>query len=414
MSLKLHWLPGRKGGLALLALLACRAAPGQVRPTERVRPGIDVLLSDSIGLLNGKSVGLVSNQAGVDAAGVSDVDRLLRAGTHLIALFSPEHGFRGGSDPGAAVAFSVDSATGLPIYSLYGATRAPTDSMLAGIDALLIDLPDVGARYYTYLATTIEVMRAAAHAHRTVIILDRPDPIGGKVQGNILHPAFRSFVGALPMPMRPGMTLGELARLAKQELGIDAELRVVPVAGWRRDQTLWETGLPFLPPSPNLKDLESLFHYPGTCLFEGTALSVGRGTDASFRQVGAPWLDAARVIASLPLAKLPGVQFIPVAFTPVQPGDGKYAGVRVNGIRWILTDESRYDPTLTAMVLLSAIQRIHPDSIGFRASGFDRLAGGPSIREAILAGKDPFELADSWRAAREQWLRHREAALLYR
>jgi uncharacterized protein YbbC (DUF1343 family) len=414
MALKLHWQPGRKGGLALVALLACRAAPGQVRPTDRVRPGIDVLLSDSLALLNGKSVGLVSNQAGVDAAGVSDVDRLLRGGAHLVALFSPEHGFRGAADPGAAIASTVDSATGLPIYSLYGATRAPTDSMLAGIDALLVDLPDVGARYYTYLGTTIEVMRAAARSHRTVIILDRPDPIGGKVQGNILDPAFRSFVGALPMPMRPGMTLGELARLAKQELGIDADVRVVPAAGWRRDQTLWETGLPFLPPSPNLKDLESLFHYPGSCLFEGTALSVGRGTDAAYRQIGAPWLDPAKVIASLPADRLPGVQFIPVAFTPVQPADGKYPGMRVNGIRWILTDESRYDPTLTAVVLLSAIRRIHPDSIGFRASGFDRLAGGSSIREALLAGKDPFELADSWRAAREEWLRHREAALLYR
>ena len=414
MALKLHWLPGRKGGLGLIALLACRAAPGQVRPADRVRPGIDVLLSDSVQLLNGKSFGLVSNQAGVDAAGVSDVDRLLRGGAHLVALFSPEHGFRGAADPGATVASSVDSATGLPIYSLYGATRAPTDSMLAGIDVLLIDLPDVGARYYTYLGTTIEVLRAAARSHRTVIILDRPDPIGGKVQGNILDPAFRSFVGALPMPMRPGMTLGELARLAKQELGIDADLRVVPVAGWRRDQTLWQTGLPFLPPSPNLKDLESLFHYPGSCLFEGTALSVGRGTDAAFRQIGAPWLDPEKVIASLPLARLAGVQLIPVAFTPVAPGDGKYAGVRVRGIRWILTDESRYDPTLTAVVLLSAIQRIHPDSLGFRASGFDRLAGGPLIREAILAGKDPFELADSWSAAREDWLRHREPALLYR
>ena len=413
MSLKLHWLPGRKSGLALIASLACRAAPGQVPPVDRVRPGIDVLLSDSVGLIRNKAVGLVSNQAGVDAAGIGDVDRLLRGGIHLVALFSPEHGFRGAADPGATVASTVDSATGLPIYSLYGATRAPTDSMLGGIDALLIDLPDVGARYYTYLATTIEVMRAAARLHRTVIILDRPDPIGGRVQGNILDPAFRSFVGALPMPMRPGMTLGELARLARQELALDVELQVVPAAGWRRSQTLWDTGLPFLPPSPNLKDLESLFHYPGSCLFEGTALSVGRGTDAAFRQIGAPWLDPARVIASLPSSKLAGVQFIPVAFTPVQPGDGKYAGIRVNGIRWILSDEASYDPTLTAVVLLAAIQRVHPDSLGFRASGFDRLAGGSSLREAILAGKDPFAIADSWRAAREEWLRHREPALLY-
>jgi len=414
MTRSWHRLSGTNGWVALLALsLGCRTATGQVVPTTRVRPGIEVLLSDSLQLLSGKSVGLVSNQGGIDAAGVSDVDRLLRAGIRLVALFSPEHGFRGAADPGAAVSSTVDSATGLPIYSLYGATRAPTDSMLRGVDLLLVDLPDVGARYYTYLSTTIEVMRAAARAGRTVVVLDRPNPIGGQVQGNILDPAFHSFVGALAMPMRPGMTLGELARLANQELNLKAELKVVPVDGWRRNETLWDTGLPFLPPSPNLKDLESLFHYPGSCLFEGTALSVGRGTDAAFRQIGAPWLDAARVIAELPLSRLPGVRFLPLYFTPVQPGDGKYPGVRVHGIRLVLMDERSYDPTLTAVALLSAIQRIHPDSIGFRAAGFDRLAGGSALREAVRAGRDPFEIVESWRAGREEWLVRRQPALLY-
>jgi uncharacterized protein YbbC (DUF1343 family) len=414
MTKSWHRMSRTNGWVVLLALtLACRAATGQVTPVGRVRPGIEVLLNDSAQLLNGKAVGLISNQAGIDAAGVSDVDRLLRAGVRLVALFSPEHGFRGAANPGAAVASTVDSATGLPIYSLYGATRAPTDSMLQGIDLLLVDLPDVGARYYTYLGTTIEVMRAAARSGRSVVVLDRPNPIGGQVQGNILDPAFRSFVGSLAMPMRPGMTLGELARLANQELNLGAELRVVPVAGWRRSQTLWDTGLPFLSPSPNLKDLESLFHYPGTCLFEGTALSVGRGTDAAYRQIGAPWLDAERVIAELPRGRLPGVRFQALYFTPVQPADGKHAGVRVHGIRLVLTEEPGYDPTLTAVALLTTIQRIHPDSSGFRAAGFDRLAGGATRREAVLAGKDPFEIVASWQAAREEWLVRRQPALLY-
>ena len=396
---------------------ACAKAPasasGPARPAANVRPGIEALLAESIGLVRGRSTGLVSNQGGVDAAGVSDVDRLLRAGIRVVALFSPEHGFRGAADPGEAVVSTRDSATGLPIYSLYGRTTSPTDTMLAGIEVLLVDLPDVGARYYTYPATTFEVMRAAARRRIPVVVLDRPNPIGGAVQGNVLDPAHRSFVGALAEPMRHGLTLGELARLAQLDLGIPADLHVVPVTGWRRDQTFEATGLPFVRPSPNLKDLESLFHYPGTCLFEGTALSVARGTDAPYRQVGAPWLDVPRVLAALPASRLPGVRFEPVEFTPEHPGDGKYAGVPVQGIRLILTDARVYDPTVTAVALLSAIRKVHPDSLGLRAAAFDRLAGGPALREAILAGRDPFAIAEEWRPAREAWLAHRRPVLLY-
>jgi uncharacterized protein YbbC (DUF1343 family) len=414
----------RTAGLA--GLLAACAAPGPaplvpapVRAPSSgallpVQPGVELLLGDSIGLVRGRAVGLVSNQAGVDAAGVSDVDRLLGAGIRLVALFSPEHGFRGAAEPGEQVASSVDSATGLPIYSLYGRTSAPTDSMLQGLDVVLVDLPDVGARYYTYLSTTIEVMRVAARRNLPVVVLDRPNPIGGLVQGNILDMAYRSFVGALPMPMRHGLTLGEAARLANQELRLGADLRVVPAAGWRRGAFFGSTGLPFLPPSPNLQTLESLFHYPGTCLFEGTALSVGRGTDAAFRQVGAPWLDVSRVLAALPTHRLPGVQFLGVRFTPERPGDGKYDGVPLRGIRMVLTDPERYDPTLTAVVLLSTINRIHPDSLRFRPAHFDRLAGGTTLRDAVIAGRDPFAIVASWEPGLATWARHREPVLLYR
>lgn len=379
-----------------------------------VLPGIEGIITDSAHLLRGRAVGLVSNHAGVDASGVSDVERLLRARVRLVALFSPEHGFRGSARPGESVASSVDSVTGLPIYSLYGRTSAPTDSMLAGIDVLLVDLPDVGARYYTYLSTTIEVMRAAARLRKTVVVLDRPNPIGGAVQGNVLDWAYHSFVGALAMPMRHGLTLGELARLANLDLNLGTDLRVIPAENWRRELTLDATGLPFLRPSPNLKDLESLFHYPGTCLFEGTALSVGRGTDLPYHQVGAPWLNVHAVLEALPTDRLPGVQFLGVTFTPLDPADGKYPGVTVPGIRMVLTDPSRYDPTLTAVVLLSTIRRIHSDSVGFRAAGFDRLAGGSSLREALQAGVDPFGIVAAWEPPREAWLLHRESALIYR
>lgn len=391
-------------------------APG-ARPATappKVLPGIEVLIRDSLALVRGRRVGLVTNQGGVDAAGTSDVERLIGAGVHLVALFSPEHGFRGTARPGEPVASGRDSATGLPIYSLYGPQRAPADSMLAGIDLLLVDLPDVGARPYTYLSTTIEVMRSAARLGRRVLVLDRPNPIGGTVQGNVLDPAFRSFVGPLAMPMRHGLTLGELARLANRELSLGCDLGVVPARGWSRRMTLLETGLPFVPPSPNLTDPESLFHYPGTVLFEGTALSVGRGSEAPFRQIGAPWLEVPRVIALAARERLAGVRFAEVGFTPHDPSDGKFPGIPLRGLRLVLTDPARYDPLRTAVTLLSAIQRIHPDRIGFREAGFDRLAGGPGLREAIQAGRAPGEIVRGWQPALAAWEAARRPLLLYR
>lgn len=364
--------------------------------SSRVRPGIDVLLSDSLGLVRGRRIGLVTNQSGIGASGRGDVELMRDARINLVALFSPEHGFRGAADPGAVVASSIDSATGLPIYSLYGRTTAPTDSMLAGVDVMVVDLQDAGARYYTYISTTVEVMKAATRHGIPVIVLDRPDPIGGAVQGNVLDPAFTSFVGRLAVPMRYGMTLGELARLADADLGIHATLTVVPAAGWRRAMTLDDAGLPFVPPSPNLRTLESLFHYPGTCLFEGTNLSVGRGSDAPFEQVGAPWLDTLAVLARIRAERLPGVAFASTAFTPRNPGDGKYADTLLAGIRLRVTDRGAYDPTVTAVHLLAAIRAIHPDRIRWTARQFDRLAGGSSLRTALEAGRPAAEIVAPW------------------
>jgi uncharacterized protein YbbC (DUF1343 family) len=285
--------------------------------------------------------------------------------------------------------------------------------MLTGVEVILVDLPDVGSRSYTYLSTTIEVMRSAARSRRPVVILDRPNPIGGAVQGNVLNPAYRSFVGPLAMPMRHGLTLGELARLANRELSIGATVLVVPTAGWGRTMTLLDTRLPFVPPSPNLKDPESLFHYPGTVHFEGTALSVGRGTDAPFRQVGAPWLDTRRVKALFDAEQLAGVRLEEVTFTPVSPGDAKFPGITVRGLRLVMTDPARYDALHAAVALLVAVKRVHPDSIGFRTSGFDRLAGGPGLREAIQSGRTASSIVDGWKAEREAWIRYREPELLY-
>jgi uncharacterized protein YbbC (DUF1343 family) len=383
------------------------------RPAASVLPGIDVLLRDSVRLVRGRRVGLVTNQGGVDARGVSDVARLRSAGVRLVALFSPEHGFRGAAEPGAVVASTVDSATGLPIYSLYGAVTAPTAEMLQGVDLLLVDLQDAGARYYTYIGTTIDVMAAAAPRRIPVVVLDRPDPIGDPVQGNVLDPAFTSPVGRLPVPMRHGLTIGELARLARAELGLATALTVVPLAGWRRSLIWDETGLPFVAPSPNLRTLEALLHYPGLCLFEGTALSVGRGTDAPFEAIGAPWLDTAAVLRRVRDAAPPGVRFRGTSFTPRAPGDGKFADTLVAAIRLEVTDRRSYDPVRTAVILLAAVQAVHPDRIGWIARHFDRLAGGPALREALSAGRAPEEIVGGWAGELAAFRERRKPYLLY-
>jgi len=370
-----------------------------VAEADRVRPGIDVLLSDSLHLVRGRRVGLVSNHAGVDAAGVHDVDRLLGADLQLVALFSPEHGFRGAAAPGERVEHSVDSATGLPIYSLYGRTSSPTPDMLRDIEVMIVDLPDAGARYFTYITTTAAVMRAAGEAGIPVLVLDRPNPIGGVArQGNVNVPEHRSAVGLLSVPMRHGLTLGEQALLARDELDLDVDLVVVPMDGWRRPMAFDDTGLPFIRPSPNLPTLESLFHYPGLCLFEGTALSVGRGSDAPFGQIGAPWLDTTAVLAAMRDAALPGVTFRGVSFVPDHPGDGKFDGVPLAGIRLDLTDRAVYDPTVAAVHLLAAVAARHPEAIGWTGSHFDRLAGGPELRRAIAGGDAPATIVGAWAA----------------
>jgi uncharacterized protein YbbC (DUF1343 family) len=413
--LALEWAWVLALGAACAPASSVRVAEASHTPSaaEPVLPGIDVLLRDSVHLVRGRAVGLVTNQTGVDARGISDVARLRQAGVRLVALFSPEHGFGGRADPGAAVASTRDSATGLPIYSLYGRTSAPTPAMLQGVDLLVVDLQDAGARYYTYIGTTIDVMTAAARQGIPVLVLDRPDPIGGLVQGNVLDPAYASTVGRLAVPMRHGLTIGELALLARRELGLATALTVIPLAGWKRSLALDETGLPFVPPSPNLPSVEALFHYPGTCLFEGTALSVGRGTDAPFEQIGAPWLDTAVVLERIRAESLPGVRFRGTAFTPHHPGDGRFADTAVAGIRLEVTDRRAYDPTQTAVYLLAIVAAVHPDRIGWIPAHFDRLAGGPGLREAIQAGERPRKIIGGWSAGRAEFEARRKAYLLY-
>ena len=272
-----------------------------------VRPGIEVLLSDSIALVRGRRVGLITNHTGRDRSGTPSIDLLAgHPEVELVALYSPEHGIRGSAEAGVRVAGSVDERTGLPVHSLYGETRTPTAEMLEGVEVLLFDIQDVGARYYTYLSTMALAMEAAGEHGIPFVVLDRPNPIGGDpVQGNVLDPGFASFVGLYPIPMRHGLTAGEFARMAVGEFGVQVELSVAVADGWRRTMPFEDTGIPWIAPSPNMPSVESALHYPGTCLFEGTPISVGRGTDRAFQLVGAPWLDGEELARRLTALQVP-------------------------------------------------------------------------------------------------------------
>lgn len=379
---------------------------------QHARPGIDVLLSDSAHLIRGQRVGLITNQSGIDARGVSTIDRLSAAGRpdsqfpipRLVALFAPEHGIRGRLAPGERVDDARDSATGLPIYSLYGANRAPTAAQLAGIDVIIVDLQDVGTRTWTYVSTTVATMRAAAAAGKRIIVLDRPNPTGCVMQGPVLDTSLISFIGPLPVPLRHGLTMGELARFANGELGIHADLVVVPVQGWQRCQWFDETGLPWVAPSPNLPTLESVSWYPGTVLFEATSLSVGRGTDAPFRQVGAPGLRLP-VPESDPLDTASG--WTPVEFTPHAPGDGKFDGVACKGLRFRPYNRGSTNPILEALYTLHVLRELNPDSVRVDPRGMAIRLGRP------FAWSDPLALGGN-EAEIERFRRTVQPYLIYR
>lgn len=379
-----------------------------------MRPGITVLLTDSAALIDGKRVGLMTNQTGQDEHGVSDIDLLVRrgaergvAGPRLIALFSPEHGIRGTEDR-VNLASGVDARTGIPIYSLYGATTvAPPDSVLRTLDVLLIDLQDLGARPWTFVASAVYAIRAAAQQRVRVLILDRPNPITGThVEGPVLDSAF-AFAGShstaraatptaiYPIPMRHGLTLGELAKFYNDVLALHADLRVIPAAGWHRDEWFDQTGLPWIKPSPNMPSLTSATLYPGVVWLEATNVSVGRGTPEAFQHVGAPWLDAKRVVELLEEHTIGGVKFEEERFTPDHPGDEKYGGKSVHGVHIIITDRERLQTSRLGAVLLWAIAKTNGDSLRFQQKGFNQLYGVPGAREAFVRGADPDSMIDA-------------------
>ena len=390
-----------------------------------VRPGVEVLLSDSVHLVDGRRVGLITNHTGVywaqtgpeaspDEAVGHVIDAIDEApGIELVALFAPEHGIRGTAEAGARIDTEVDEQTGVTVYSLYGDTRRPTPEMLEGVDVLLFDMQDVGARYYTYVSTMAYAMEAAGEHGIPFVVLDRPNPIRGDVvQGNVLDPDYSTFVGLYPVPMRHGMTAGELARMYQGAFGVDVELHVVPMDGWRRSMTFDETGLPWIAPSPNMPSLASALAYPGTCLFEGTPLSVGRGTARAFQWIGAPWLDGQALADALEGYGFEGVRFEAVSFTPESPGDGKFAGEEVHGVR-VVGEASDYDAPRVAVAMLVEAHAASGDRWSWRESHFDRLAGTDALRRGVEDGLSVDELTEGWSDAVQAFQDMRTPYLIY-
>jgi uncharacterized protein YbbC (DUF1343 family) len=396
-------------------MLVCGVpAPVSAAPAAAgVRPGIEVFLADVPAALRGKRVGLITNNTGIDRAGRSDIDLIAQSDDlTLVALLAPEHGIRGTAEAGVTVGDGVDAKTGVPVYSLYGAQgHRPTPAMLKDVDVLVYDLQEVGGRTWTYVSTMALSMQAAARKGIPFVVLDRPNPIGGDiVEGALLDPAYASFIGMYPIPARHGMTVGELAVLFNRQQGIGADLTVVPAQGWRRAQWFDQTGLPWVNPSPNLRSLAAVTSYPGTVYFEGTNISEGRGTDRPFEQIGAPWLDATAVAATMTAMGLPGIAFQAVT-VPVAETAAKYPGQTIPAIRLTITDRLAYRPVRTALVLIDTIRNQHPGDFAWGPS-IDLLTGSDLVRRSIDAGQLAPLLAE-WDRAAAQFRTSRAGYLLY-
>jgi uncharacterized protein YbbC (DUF1343 family) len=384
--------------------------------------GIDGLLTRDRGLIAGRRVGLVSNPASIDAGFRHSADRLYEdPEVALTALFGPQHGFRSDlQDNMIETPHASDGRRRVPVFSLYSETREPTPDMLREVDVLVIDLQDVGTRVYTYIYTMANCMRAAARQAVPVIVCDRPNPVGGdQIEGSLLREEWTSFVGQFPIPLRHGLTIGEIARLFNEAFGIQADLDVVPLQGWRRSMYFDETGLPWVMPSPNVPTLDSAIVYPGAVLFEGTMVSEGRGTTRPFELIGAPWLDSDAVAGGMNGRGLPGVHFRPVVFEPTFQ---KHARQTCGGCQIHVLDRRRFEPVRTAVELIDECRRQAPQSFRWREPPYeyehdkqpiDILAGSDSLRRAVEAGAGVGELIASWRPEEDAFRTQRERYLLY-
>jgi uncharacterized protein YbbC (DUF1343 family) len=408
-------------------------------PRPPVKLGVDVLFANHLDLIRGKRVGLITNPTGLDSKLDSVIERFReQPEVKLVALYGPEHGVRGNAQAGEYVPFYFDEHLQLPVFSLYGQTHKPpadmmtnidqymrsfdtqhTDKqvetgMLQSVDVMVFDLQDVGTRVYTYIATMAYAMQAAAEAQIPFIVLDRPNPIGGiGMEGPVLEfPRFSSFIGLYPIPLRHGMTAGELARLFNEKfLEHKAKLTVVPMENWMRGEWFDETSLPWVQPSPNLPTLDSAAVYPGQVIIEGTNLSEGRGTTKPFEIFGAPWIDGFVLAKKLNESRLPGVKFREVWFTP---SFSKFSGQLCGGCQLHVTDRKAFQPVLATLTILSVVKRLYGEKLEFHADYFDKVLGTSSVREALARGEPAEEIVAGFQPALDEFARLREPFLLYR
>lgn len=404
--------------LAALIASGCGRTVEPVKP-ERVRTGLEVLISERAGAYKGQRAGLLTHPAGVDFDLRSSID-LLRAqpDIRLVALFSPEHGIRGVEAAGEKVDGGVDSVSGLPVRSLYGKTRKPTRDMLADIDVLFVDLQDIGSRSYTYISTLYHVMEAAAEYGKKVVVLDRPNPLGGEIiDGPVLDPAVKSFIGIAPIPVVHGMTIGELALLFDEEFGIHCGVEVVPMKGWRRGMRFRETGLPWVPTSPHIPTEETPLYYPVTgMLGEMGTLYNGVGMPQPFRHAGAPWMDGQKFISALP--PLPGVKFRPLT---VKPFYFTFQGQTVHGAEILIHDPKQYRPVEAALHILWTIHHLWPADFRWHPVDkpellrmVDSAWGTADVRKMIDSGAPAEAIIASWQPGLNKFKRQREKYLIYK
>ncbi|WP_364284200.1 exo-beta-N-acetylmuramidase NamZ family protein [Peribacillus frigoritolerans] len=381
---------------------------------QKVSPGIEVLLKEEKNVLSGKKVGLITNPTGIDSKLTSIVDLLHDdPDINLTALFGPEHGVRGDAQAGASIEYYIDEKTGLPVYSLYGKTKKPTPEMLKDVEVLVFDIQDVGTRYYTYIYTMAYAMEAAKENDIPFIVLDRPNPQGGEsVDGPVLEPEFSSFVGLYPIPLKHGMTVGELATLFNKEFKIGADLKVIKMKGWKRDMDYDDTGLPFVLPSPNMPTVSTTFVYPATGLIEGTNVSEGRGTTKPFELIGAPYINSDELAGKLNALRLPGVKFRAASFTPTF---SKHAGKLSHGVEIYITDREEFKAVPTGLHIIKTIQDLYPGDFEFlAANNFNLLIGNGWIMSRIKEGSTVNEILKEYQVKQDAFKKVRKNYLLYK
>ena len=379
--------------------------------------GCQNIFTEELNLISGHRIGLITNHSGVDPLMIATADRLFNNNDcELTALFGPEHGIRGSAQDGEKVTTFNDPYTGVPAYSLYGEIKRPDKNMLNRIDRMLFDIQDVGTRFYTFLYTMSMSMEACAIYNIPFIVLDRPNPLGGAIcSGNILDPKFSSFVGRYPIATRYGLTIGELAKLFNNEFDIGVDLRVVHMKNWKRNYYWSDCGLPWVPPSPNMPTFQTSLVYPGTCFFEGTNISEGRGTSKPFEQIGAPFIDAKELADLLNEINLAGVRFRPTFFTPTS---SKHVGMLCGGVQLHVVNEKIFDPIEVGIASLISIRNHYRDDFSWRLPkggihNFDRLAGTNLIREAIDEGCTIQQLLDSWEPELKSFKKIQERYKIY-